>query len=145
MRLNTGKFLALLGMVALLLVGVVYAGPSVWTDDITKATGNRVKVLYAVVQASTSGDNTIVPAVTGYKIRVISYSLVCTSVVSARFESGAGGTAMTGQMPFAANGGISDYCGQEGCFETLSGQLLNLELSGAVLVAGRVSYILVKD
>ena len=96
---------------------------------------------FAVISASLSGDNTVVSAVTGKKIRVISMFLLATSAVSARFESSAGGTAKSGAMPLSANGGFVLPKNEVGWFETESGQLLNLELSGAVLVAGGLTYV----
>jgi hypothetical protein len=100
---------------------------------------NNIK--YAVIDAATSGDNTIVTAVTGKKIRVLSCFLVAASAVTTRFESGAGGTALTGQMNCAANGGYVLPFNEGGWFETAAGSLLNLELGGAVSVDGSLSYI----
>lgn len=93
------------------------------------------------VQASTSGDNTLVAAVTDKKIRVLACVLIATTAVTARFESAAGGTALTGQMPLGANGGFTLPYNPHGWFETVAGQLLNLELGGAVAVAGVLVYV----
>lgn len=98
-------------------------------------------VKYAAIDAATSGDNTLVAAVTGKKIRVLSYILVSAGTVTARFESGAGGTALSGQMTMAVNTGVSAAFNEGGWFETAAGSLLNLELSGAVSVDGHLSYI----
>jgi len=97
-------------------------------------------VKYAIIDAATSGDNTIVTAVTGKRIRVLSYVLVSAGTVTARFESGAGGTALTGQMTTAANSVISAPYNPHGHFQTAEGALLNLELSGAVSVDGHITY-----
>lgn len=113
---------------------------SVVTTPSTNA-GFPLEVKRAAIAASSSGDNTIVAAVAGKKIRVLSFALVCASAVTVRFEDGAGGTALTGQMEFAANSGISPPEIQSGHFETTAGTLLNLELSGAVSVAGWVNYV----
>lgn len=101
--------------------------------------GSEVK--YAVIDAATLGDNTIVAAVTGKKLRVLSLFLVAAAAVTARFESGAGGTALTGQMVLAANGGFSLPFNPEGWFETAAAALLNLELSAATSVDGSLSYV----
>lgn len=98
---------------------------------------------YAAIDAATSGDNTAVSAVTGKKIRVLSCFMVAAGAVNARFESGAGGTALTGQMKLTTNGGFVLPFNAGGWFETAAGSLLNLELSGAVSVDGSLSYILV--
>lgn len=93
------------------------------------------------VAASNSGDNTLVAAVAGKKIRVLACVLIAASAVTIRFESGAGGTAMTGQMPVGANGGFTLPYNPHGWFDTIAGELLNLELGGAVAVAGVVVYV----
>jgi hypothetical protein len=58
-----------------------------------------------------------------------------------RFESGADGTALTGQMPLIANTGFSLGMNPIGWFESASGVLLNLELSASISVAGCLRYI----
>lgn len=103
--------------------------------------GLKQEIKYAVIDHATSGDNTLVAAVTGKKIRVLSYTLVAAAAVTVRFESGASGTALTGQMSLAANGGVSCAFNPGGWFETAAGQLLNLELSAAQSVDGHLSYI----
>jgi hypothetical protein len=97
-------------------------------------------IKFAVIDNASSGDNTLVAAVPGKKIRVISYVLVSSGTVNTRFESGAGGTALTGQMNWVANTGVAGSYNPTGHFETLAGQLLNLELSGATSVDGYLSY-----
>lgn len=95
---------------------------------------------YAAIAASSSGDNTVVAAVSGKKIRVMNYHFTAAAAVTVRFEDGAGGTALTGQMEVAANGNV-DSQSQLGLFETSAGNLLNLELSSAVSVAGHLTYM----
>lgn len=107
------------------------------------ASGEQSGPRYAIIDAATSGDNTLVAAVTGKKIRVLAAVLISAGTVNVRFESGAGGTALTGQMNLVANAGFSlNYC-PVGLFETASGSLLNLELSDAVSVDGSLVYVLV--
>lgn len=96
---------------------------------------------FAAIAASSSGDNTLVAAVASKKIRVLSYTLVAAGAVTCRFEDGAGGTAKTGQMSFGANGGVSVPFNPVGHFETTANTLLNLELGGAVSVAGHLCYV----
>lgn len=98
--------------------------------------------LFAVIDAASSGDNTIVAAISGQKIRVLSYTLLCNAATLVRFESGAGGTALTGQMSFDATGGVSVPFSPVGHFETASGSLLNLELSAANQVSGHITYMI---
>ena len=114
---------------------------------ISKVTGSttsrlNVEVKKVAIAASGSGDNTIVAAVTGKKIRVVSLFFICGGTVNVRFESGAGGTALTGVMPFIAQTGMVLPMNEDGWFaDTAAGALLNMELSAAVSVAGSLSYI----
>ena len=96
---------------------------------------------FAVIDAASSGDNTLVAAVEGKKIRVMAVFLKAAGAVVARFESAAGGTALTGQMTIAANGDVTLPFNPEGWFETVAGELLNLELGGAVSVDGCLTYV----
>lgn len=95
----------------------------------------------AAIAASALGDNTLVAAVLGKKIRVLGYHIVCAAAVTVRFEDGAGGTALTGQKEYAANSGGSPGYSPLGWFETSEGNLLNLELSDAVSVDGHLIYV----
>jgi len=95
------------------------------------------------VSAASSGDNTLLAAQTGYKIRVLSYTLVAAGTVTAAFESGAGGTALTGDMTLVAGVPLVVPLAREGHFETAAATLLNLELGGAVQVSGHIVYCLV--
>ena len=97
----------------------------------------------AVIDHGSIGDNTIIAAVTGKKIRVFDLLLVAAGAVTVRFESGASGTALTGQMSLAANTGFAAGFNPCGHFETASGELLNLELGGAQSVDGWVVYALI--
>lgn len=96
---------------------------------------------FAIIDVATSGDNTLLAAVTAKKIRILSLYMVASAAVTARFESGAAGTALSGQMQLAANGGFVLPFNPVGWFETASGVLFNLELSGAISVDGGFTYI----
>lgn len=99
---------------------------------------------FAVISAAALGDNTLVVAVTApedRKIRVLAAVLVASGGANTvRFESAAGGTALTGQMNLAADGQLVIPINGFGCFETVAGELLNLELSAATSVAGFLVY-----
>ena len=101
----------------------------------------NVQVKYAAIDAATNGDNTIVAAVAGKKIRVLSVFYLAAGTVNVRFESAAGGTALTGQMQHTAQTGAVLNFNEDGWFETVSGELLNMELSAGVSVDGSLSYI----
>lgn len=117
---------------------------SISSKDSTDVIQNGLVALtpkFKEIDAATSGDNTILAAVTSKKIRVVSLYLVASAAVTVRFESGASGTALSGQMQLAANGGFVLPYNPVGWFETASGVLLNLELSGAISVDGGFTYI----
>ena len=96
----------------------------------------------AKIDAASDGNNTLVAAVTGKKIRVLAAFFTMTgSAVTIRFEDGAGGTALTGQMGPTAGQTIVLPCNSVGWFETSAATLLNLELGGAQSVDGSLVYI----
>ncbi len=96
---------------------------------------------FAAISASGSGNNTIVAAVTGKKIRVLEFALSFSGTVNAKFQSAAGGTDLTGLFYGAANSQVPGSFNPLGKFETASGALLNLNLSAAVAVGGYVVYV----
>lgn len=99
---------------------------------------------FAIIDAAISGDNTLLAAQgVGNKIRVHSLYLIASAAVTVRFESGAAGTALSGQMVLAANGGFVLPFNPAGWFETAANTLLNLELSGAISVDGGFQYTVV--
>lgn len=98
---------------------------------------------FAVIDVASAGESTLVAAVTSKKIRVVSMFIVNghTSTQTVRFKSGTGGTAITGQMIFGANGGVVLPNNEHGWFETAAGALLSLELAGGTTVDGALSYV----
>jgi hypothetical protein len=97
---------------------------------------------HAVIDNASSGDNTVVAAVAGKRILVTSYTLVVAGALTVRWESGASGTALTGQMQFAANGGTATAYNPGGCFApTAANTLLNLELSAGTSCDGHLTYV----
>jgi hypothetical protein len=112
--------------------------------DRTDAIYNDTTVLtpkYAVISGSASGNNTLVAAVSGKKIRMLSLLLVASGTVNVKFQSGAGGTDLTGLMNLVANTGFSLAYSPIGHFETASNTLLNMSLSAAVAVGGVLTYV----
>jgi hypothetical protein len=96
----------------------------------------------AAIDAASSGDNTLVAAVTGKKIRVLAVAITMTgTAVTIRFEDGAGGTALTGQMQPTQGQTVTLPFNPVGWFETSAATLLNLELGGAQSVDGVLVYI----
>jgi hypothetical protein len=103
------------------------------------------EVQYAVVAAATGGDNTLVLAVTGKKIRVMALALVASGGAnSVRLESGASGTAITGVMDIVNDGQLVLQYNPAGWCETAASDLLNLELSAGTAVGGVLGYVTVE-
>ena len=99
-------------------------------------------VKHAAIDAASRGNNTLVAAVSGKKIRVLALFITMTgTLVTIRFEDGAGGTALTGQMGPTAGQTIVLPFSPVGWFETSDATLLNMELSGAQSVDGALTYI----
>lgn len=95
---------------------------------------------FATIDVASSGDNTIVSGSAGKKIRVLQYALVCGSATVVQWQD-TGGANLTGDMSFAANGGISaPYC-PLGLFETTDGDGLDLNLGSANSVSGHLVYV----
>lgn len=95
---------------------------------------------YAIIDAASSGDNTIVAAVASKKLLVLGCVIIAAGAVNVRFEDGAGGTALSGQMNLTTNSGFTAPFSEIGWAVTSTNTLLNLELSGAVSVDGWLIY-----
>lgn len=93
-----------------------------------------------VISASSNGDNTVIAAVTGKVLRVYQVCLMAAGTTTVRWESGASGTALTGQIPLIVNAGYAPPFCPFGHFETAEAALLNLELSAGVAVTGWLVY-----
>lgn len=102
-----------------------------------------MNIKYAAIDAASSGNNTLVAAVTGKKIRILAVFMIAAGTATARFESAADGTALSGQMTLAVNTGFCLPYSPDGWGETVVSELLNLELSAAVSVDGMIVYRLV--
>jgi hypothetical protein len=111
------------------------------TDAIGIAADATLLPKFAIVDAASSGNNTLVSAVTAKKLRVLAFFGMAAGTVTVRLESGADGTALTGQMQLTAQTGFVLPFNPLGWCETAAGSLLNLELSGAISVDGCLVYV----
>lgn len=105
------------------------------------------EVFRAVVNTGTAADHSLVAAVTGGRIRVVALAVTAAGTAPAiRFESGAGGTALTGVMlPTSGSVVVLPY-NPTGWFETASGAALSMEVGGtSPSIQGVVEYVLVDD
>lgn len=102
------------------------------------------EVQFAVINAALTPNNTLIAAQgVGVKIRVIGFFLSNTTALTAKFQSGAGGTDLTGPMALATLGFISVPFSPMGLFETAANALLNLNLSAATQVSGSLAWVAV--
>src|SRR3990167_4750709 len=83
-------------------------------------------IKYAAVSATADGANSLVAAVTGKKIRVITYALTVTAAGKVELRDITGATSR-GSFSLAANGGVA-YAGTpiSPAFETASGSGLEV-------------------
>jgi hypothetical protein len=106
----------------------------------------RGKVLeFAVIDTATTGDQIIVKATKGTKIKVCSYVIVATAAVTVRWKSSIAGSSipavnLSGPMAFAANGGVSSPAGHPGAWLMDAPDDLVLNLSGSFQVSGHVTF-----
>jgi hypothetical protein len=101
--------------------------------------------IYAAVDVAAAGDNTLVAAVAGKRIRVLALHLTASGGANTiRLESAASGTALTGQMDLAADGQLNLPYNPAGWCQTVAAELLNLELSAATSVDGAITYVTVE-
>lgn len=110
----------------------------------TSKIGNGLTQLtpkFAKITASSSGATTIVSLVSSKKLRVLAWSLVCNAAVNVKWQTHATPTDLTGLHYFAANGGIQQPFNPVGYFETVAGEALDINLSGAIAVGGSLVYI----
>jgi len=94
-------------------------------------------VLYATISASSAGDTTVVPAVSGKRIRVVAFALVAAGTVTVKFRSGS--TDITGGMRLVEAGGVA-HAFDGGLFQTAVGAALVINLSVGQPVGGYVVY-----
>lgn len=102
-----------------------------------------LRALHVKVEiAAASGDQTILSAISGKKIKVLGYVLVSDTGTALRWESG-GSTNISGNMTVAANGGVSAAPTEWGWMTTLDGESLVLNVGTASTVGGHVTYAIV--
>jgi len=99
------------------------------------------QIYRVAVDASSSGNNTLVAAVSGCKIIVLSFLAVAPTAVTVTFKSAS--TALSGPMPPGANGGFVMPHNPVGWMKGGTNEALILNLDSAVRVGGVLVYQLV--
>lgn len=94
----------------------------------------------AVINASSSGDNTLVSGTTSQTVRVYRLLLTAAGNVNVKFKDGAS-TDLTAALTLQAGGAIVLDFDTEPWFVTSAGNGFVLNLSAAVQVSGRVWYV----
>lgn len=100
-------------------------------------------ILRAAIDASTSGNNTLVAATASVKTKVLSVTLTAAAAVTVTFQNGAGGASLTGAISLIAGVPyILDMVTNPDMhwMETSANTLLNLSLGGGVQVSGLIVY-----
>lgn len=94
----------------------------------------------ALIDTSSSGDNTIIPAPTnGAFIVVYQYTYVLNAATTVRFKAGAS-LNLTGPMSPGANGGVSAESNVEPLFTLPPNTAFVMNSTAAVAVGGHVTY-----
>lgn len=129
-------------------LGLVPKQPQTAADGSQTVTVNNLPItsltpLRALISTSASGTSQVVAATANKKIRVLTGFLVAAAAVSVKFQSAITPTDLTGAMPFATNGGLAIPYSDLGQFETIAGEALSINLSGAVAVGGAITYVTV--
>ena len=102
------------------------------------ALGN-IQYKSAVINETNAGDKEIVAAVSSTILNVHAFVLTTTAAGVYRWESGAGGTALTGIMNVAADDTIVFPFSEVAWFSTAAGSSLSMELA----VTGDVDGVLI--
>lgn len=130
-----------------LVAGTALIG-QVSASDETSTVYNGTTALtpkFAAIAAASSGNNTLLAAVTGKKIRVLQMMLMAAGTVNVYITSGAGGTVIfggsTNKINLVASTGFVLPYSPVGWFETASATLLNINLSAAIAVSGGFVYV----
>jgi hypothetical protein len=112
------------------------------TLDPLDGAGATVPIKFARVNATADGDNTIIAAVAGKKLRVLGYALVATAAGTISVQDSAGSPAILAQFPLAANGGVSYGGGFDApAFETPVGNGLEINNPAGVDTLGHLTYV----
>lgn len=95
---------------------------------------------YAIIGSSSAGDNAVVAAVTGKKIRVLQFLASPNAAVNMKWRSATTDIYGPHYAPSQGAGWAGKFC-PVGLFETAASEALNLNLSGAVAVGGGIVYV----
>ena len=95
-------------------------------------------IKHVAIEASSSGDTTVIAASTGKRFLVLSMSIVGAAAVGVTWKSGS--TTIGGKQEYPATGGIARNFNPAGWFMTAPGEALVINLDTAVQVGGELTY-----
>jgi hypothetical protein len=109
--------------------------------DVAVERGDQKRSLKTdTISDGTSGQNTLVAAVTGERIKVYALVLIVEGTVGIEFRDGAS-TALTGRMNFQAREGLTIAVAPPAfLFQTTAGNAFTMNLDAAVIVDGWFAY-----
>ena len=96
----------------------------------------------AVIDINSSGDNTIVTAVTGYRVIIDKLLIIATGAVAVTLKTGS--TNLTGAMFFAASQELKLFKDADPWFTCNTSEAFIINLGAAVQVGGTIIYKLRK-
>lgn len=101
------------------------------------------QIQFQSISKTATGD--LVSAVTGKKIRVLTYTIVSSAgTFTAAFASGTSPTNITGVMSLITGTPVTGGNGHTApAFETASGEKLSVVITGTGQLSGHLSYVLV--
>ena len=103
--------------------------------------GNATDYKYANISISASGSTALVPSQAGVRVRLVAAFLVGGAASKVKFTN-SGTATLSGELPFAANGGMVLPYNPAGWLQTVTGEGLYLnQATGSVGVGGAITYI----
>lgn len=112
------------------------------STNVIRAVPLNTPILRAFANPAAATDNTVVAAVAGQKIRVLSMAIISSAINSVKFRSNA--TDISATHAFAANGGMVLDFNEHGWFETATGEAFNANLTAANQVGISIQYVLLQ-
>ncbi len=112
--------------------------------DVIQSAGSQLPPKFAIINVTSTGDSTIVSAVSGKKIRVLSYVVTGDTAGTFRWE-GPAATPISGLMLMTVSTVGSGYVeaafNPMGHFESASGSALTVEMATANDLQGHLTYV----
>ena len=109
--------------------------------NVTRVAPAQSPHINLAINPASLGSNSLVAAIPGARIRVLSLAVVTTAANTVTFQTNA--TPISAAFPLAANGGLVLPFNEHGHFTTLIGDPLTVNLSAATATAIQIQYIVI--